>query len=59
MYNFTREDIDLEAIRARIARMSDTELSQAASYRFAGIFVRNTLQYLWDERHKHTRRSEA
>ena len=41
MYNFTREDIDLEAIRARIARMSDTELSQAASYRFAGIFVRN------------------
>jgi hypothetical protein len=26
MYNFTREDIDLEAIRARIARMSDREL---------------------------------
>jgi hypothetical protein len=26
MYNFTRDDIDLEAIRARIARMSDTEL---------------------------------
>ena len=26
MYNFTREDIDLEAIRARIARMSDSEL---------------------------------
>jgi len=33
--------LDLEEIRARIARMSDTELSQAASYRFAGIFVRN------------------
>ena len=26
MYNFTREDIDLEAIRARIAGMSDSEL---------------------------------
>jgi hypothetical protein len=26
MYNFTREDIDLEAIRTRIARMSDSEL---------------------------------
>jgi hypothetical protein len=26
MYNFTREDIDLEGIRARIARMSDREL---------------------------------
>jgi hypothetical protein len=26
MYNFTREDIDLEAIRGRIARMSDQEL---------------------------------
>jgi hypothetical protein len=26
MYNFTREDIDLEAIRARIAQMTDTEL---------------------------------
>ena len=26
MYNFTRETIDLEAIQARIARMSDTEL---------------------------------
>jgi len=26
MYSFTREDIDLEAIRARIARMSDSEL---------------------------------
>jgi hypothetical protein len=24
MYNFTREDIDLEAIRARIAGMSDS-----------------------------------
>jgi hypothetical protein len=26
MYNFTRTDIDLEAIRGRIARMSDREL---------------------------------
>ena len=26
MYNLTREDIDLEAIRARIAGMSDSEL---------------------------------
>jgi hypothetical protein len=26
MYNFTREDIDLETIRARIARMSDSAL---------------------------------
>jgi hypothetical protein len=26
MYNFTRESIDLEAIRARLARMSDREL---------------------------------
>ena len=26
MYNFTREDIDLEAIRARITRMSAAEL---------------------------------
>jgi hypothetical protein len=26
MYSFTREDIDLEAIRGRIARMSDSEL---------------------------------
>jgi len=26
MYNFTRETIDLKAIRARIARMTDAEL---------------------------------
>ena len=26
MYNLTREDIDLEAIRARIAQMTDAEL---------------------------------
>jgi len=26
MYNFTREDIDLDAILARIARMSDDRL---------------------------------
>ena len=26
MHSFTREDIDLEAIRGRIARMSDSEL---------------------------------
>jgi len=26
MYNFTREDIDLEAIRSRTAGMSDSEL---------------------------------
>jgi hypothetical protein len=28
MYNFTREDIDLEAIRARIARMNDSEFAE-------------------------------
>jgi hypothetical protein len=28
MYNFTREDIDLEAIRARLARMTDAELEK-------------------------------
>jgi hypothetical protein len=34
MYNFTREDIDLEAMRARIARMSDAELvNTACAYR--------------------------
>jgi hypothetical protein len=32
MYNFTREDIDLEAIRARIARRG-TRLSKLASNR--------------------------
>jgi hypothetical protein len=26
MYSFTRNDIDLDSIRARIARMSDDEL---------------------------------
>jgi hypothetical protein len=30
MYNLTREDIDLEAIGARIARMSDDELVKYA-----------------------------
>jgi hypothetical protein len=28
MYNFTREDIDVEAIRGRIARMTDGELKK-------------------------------
>jgi hypothetical protein len=28
MYNFTREDVDLEAIRARLAGMTDGELKK-------------------------------
>jgi hypothetical protein len=28
MYNFTREDIDLEAIRGRLAQMTDGELKK-------------------------------
>jgi hypothetical protein len=61
MYDFTRELIDLDAIRARIARMSDDELrryGEAAAW-MAGRSTRETWRVQLEEARAEWRRRHA